>query len=459
MEVWSGSVVAPPNVELRGIHLLTASSTSECDWAKNAKLSFRAFVNPALVPLYLLTGPLLEVHISDEETATWLTDRLLSSTSLDPEELDELHQQQCPVAVLLAVEESGKRANQHAISAWQRVTDVLIYGVLSLASAQSTSPSTSPSPISPDSHHDGFNVELGTYAVCLCGGRETKVQALSSPPHTPEGDDGTGQGATAEFLPDMQSPSPKRKRVATLFEAAAEFHKRARQRGGVVISDFECRKDAQSFSDSPYMKIKREKENGPSATESALRPRAGSVTQTGLSRSATMSSSSNLTERPRVMNTSGKQSTSTLLNSRSQSSHHGERTSKSITPATTGSTEETISTNKTLLTRTILTCMRLYGYHRSSRGTARPTPPASAVASAGPADYEKQEQNTVEADEDDEFKAMYHTTYRASTFALRKYLKPSPAAMVSSESSVPILERDKAMDVVDSLLKIFCEQG
>ena len=70
---------------------------------------------------------------------------------------------------------------------------------------------------------------------------------------------------------------------------------------------------------------------------------------------------------------------------------------------------------------------------------------------------EKHDQPALDTDEDEEFKAMYHATYRASTFALRKFLKSSQATAGQTETAVPALERDRAMDVVDSVLKIFCE--
>lgn len=74
----------------------------------------------------------------------------------------------------------------------------------------------------------------------------------------------------------------------------------------------------------------------------------------------------------------------------------------------------------------------------------------------------------VDAEEEEEFKAMYHATYRASTFALRKFLNPKyPVAATSlgtstktgeATPSVPVLDRQRATDVVDSVLKLFCEE-
>jgi hypothetical protein len=53
------------------------------------------------------------------------------------------------------------------------------------------------------------------------------------------------------------------------------------------------------------------------------------------------------------------------------------------------------------------------------------------------------------ATDDDEFKNMYHATYKAAAFALRKYLKVTVVPA--------LLEKEKAMTCIDELLRLFCE--
>jgi hypothetical protein len=60
--------------------------------------------------------------------------------------------------------------------------------------------------------------------------------------------------------------------------------------------------------------------------------------------------------------------------------------------------------------------------------------------------------------DEDEFKAIYHATYRASTFALRKYLKEPAMTADGSRSIPPALEKAKAMTYIDGFLKLFCEE-
>lgn len=57
--------------------------------------------------------------------------------------------------------------------------------------------------------------------------------------------------------------------------------------------------------------------------------------------------------------------------------------------------------------------------------------------------------------DDDEFKAMYHATYKAAAFALRRYLKIA----IPGSGVVPvILQKEKAMTCIDELLRLFCEE-
>src|SRR5699024_10348921 len=89
--------------------------------------------------------------------------------------------------------------------------------------------------------------------------------------------------------------------------------------------------------------------------------------------------------------------------------------------------ETILSENKNIITRTILTCMRLYGFNRKA---SRSHAPEGTELDAHP--YEKDSRTpapegaplaNASSTEEDEFKSMYHATYRASTFALRRYLK------------------------------------
>jgi hypothetical protein len=98
--------------------------------------------------------------------------------------------------------------------------------------------------------------------------------------------------------------------------------------------------------------------------------------------------------------------------------------------------------------------MRLYGFHRSyARASTKPASGDDPEASnATPAPDLRAETPAPGASAgDDEFKCMYHATYKAAAFALRKYLKESAG------TPPVLLEKDKAMTCIDELLRLFCE--
>lgn len=262
---------------------------------------------------------------------------------MDDEDLERFQAVQCPVGVLVGVDGAT-------------TSELLVYGVLSVGGS--------------DNGGDGKR-QLRIYASPLSGSMITRAQELSTPKSS----------EFAEFLPDLRSPSPKRKRVANLFDSVALHHKRVRQM-------------------VPQVKVKRESE------EPSLRSR----------------SVSRVPSRPGTATGHGRGKIVTLVDPPMKQ----ESPDADVKPDAPDA-ESTVTENKNTITRTVLTCMRLYGFNRASKST-------------------KHEQTVTHADTD-EFKAMYHATYRASTFALRKYLRDSP----------PVLEKQKAMGYIDEFLRLFCE--
>ncbi|PGH02678.1 hypothetical protein AJ79_07557 [Helicocarpus griseus UAMH5409] len=490
MEVWSGTVAgtAAPS---QGFSLIDPLSTGHCDIPKDAKLSLRSFVNPALVPYYARTGPALECHISESELAEWWKARLLCSICWDDDadELDESQPvQQCPTGLLLAVETraapNGCRNN---------VTDILIYGVLSLHSLKPNRPPTPPPSSSPsfrDLDPGNGNIisaperELRIYAVTLCSALIEKAESLPSRPLSPEPAslNDTDHEPFAEFLPELRSPSPKRKRMANLFEAATEYHKKVRRKGGEAVAQLMSGSSSSSqFSSNPsFTRIKKEPDlNTIDAPGNTHRPRTLSISRiTRVPKQPSPAPAAHtraVNAGPRPLSVSSRRSTpAPPLKEQQQQEPQLSSSQKSMSSA---SPSEIIATNKALLTRTILTCMRLYGYHRNSRTGATsqlkrtptvpdpdidsPVIPTVTMESQSRPHSRPSTATTVsavaavpETDEDEDFKAMYHATYRAASFALRRYLKDAPGA---GGDFVPVLERGKATDLVDNVLKLFCE--
>ena len=111
-----------------------------------------------------------------------------------------------------------------------------------------------------------------------------------------------------------------------------------------------------------------------------------------------------------------------------------------------------IAENKNLITRTILTCMRLYGFHRANMRSTSTGKPSGGAGAENEADVSGTTPAPGSTADDDEFKAMYHATYKAAAFALRRYLKQAPGLAPS------VLEKEKAMTCIDELLRLFCEE-
>lgn len=426
-------------------------------------------MNPALIPLHARAGPSLELHTSHAGTSQWLQRKLTGSIWLNEDELD-LHQSlQCPVGLLVSVDSSTSKKTGIVTS------DLLIYGVLSNSMSCARPPT--PPRSSPTNTNGPFNGSLGKpyelriYAAPLSTSLLTQAQAFPSPPPSSDGEHISTQ---AEFLPDISSPSPKRKRVATLFEVAAQHHRRVRQRGGEAVSQLMAPSRPLSSSQNlQSLRVKREPDDEPPSFPpldrlAAHRSRSVSIGtnlhRPGSTRGHRATPSANAD--PQKRTPTPNPFLDSHSNRKSQQAPHpsmmstsAEEKSSSTPNSPPKDPGSIISENKNLITRTILTCMRLYGFHRSNTksSTARPVSrgpvdPDPETATPAPEGLRAETPAPAIAADDDEFKVMYHMTYKAAAFALRKYLKES-----ATGSAPLVLEKGKAMTCIDELLRIFCE--
>ncbi|EED12430.1 conserved hypothetical protein [Talaromyces stipitatus ATCC 10500] len=479
MEVWSGSINIDTNSDLK-IKFTTSSQRRENILPKDARLSLRSLVNPSLIPLYVRAGPSVELHSTTEETSEWLKSRLLSGIWLDEDDggvLEHFSTIQCPVGLLV-----GVTASRSYTSSASNVSDLLIYGILSSGSDESTirppSPPDSSSLIGENGVYEQYSRikrELRIYAAPLATSFAQRVRDLPSPRSSVAGDDTVSDNSKdatfANFLPDLRSPSPKRKRILSLFEGAAQHHRRVRQREMMPhLSLIKVKEEADELG-SPalgYLDLRR-----------ARSLSIGGSQLTKLSESVAVgdrrpgSSKGMINRRDSKPKLTASQSFTNSESMRSQSVVPSP-TTNFVKPAPRNEGPsllephssfpldgETIMTrNKDLTTRTILTCMRLYGYNRKTSRSTKPSTTLSDTCepSHEPDTHHQQRENSIIPDyssipaEEEEFKAMYHATYRAATFALRHYLK-----MASAETKPPVLAKDTATNVIDGILKLFCD--
>ena len=444
-----------------GLELVDPISNWQSDISKDSALTLRCFVKTALIPLYARNGPNLELHTTNIETSEWLKDKFLGNAWLDEEELDGLQSFQCPVGLLIGVDDPARRSVSGV-----NTSDLLVYGVLSTSTLSFERP-PSPPVSSSSGHHDNIGSvkrELRIYAAPLAASLITKAQSLPSPPHSPTDND-NGGAQFAEFLPDFRSPSPKRKRVATLFESVTQHHQRVRQKGGEAVSQMMAHSLSQPSQQLQALKVKSESEELLPTLDRIRSQRSKSLS----SGSLRMAQSRPRSARGRAYSISRKGTP--LLESSTQ------RVSSPALPSSEGKLEystpkdaETIMfENKSVITKTILTCMRLYGFNRKAPRLASTT----ANAPDGPdldVPHIERDSRTPGPDgayltapasgtEEDEFKSMYHATYRASTFALRKYLKEPSPTEGGSQALPPLLDKRKAMTYIDEFLRLFCEES
>lgn len=391
--------------------------------------------------MYARSGPSLELHTADDATAEWLRDRLVGSVWLEEEDFERFRSIQCPVGVLVGVE--GVRVKGGVAAS---TTDLLVYGVLSCGERPPTPPGLS------SDYAGGLSLatrqELRIYASPLSADVIARAQTFPTPPPRNIDTETLDNDAQfAEFLPDLRSPSPKRKRVASLFESAAQHHKRVRQKGGEAVAQLMAPLQSQSSQQPQNLsKIKRESEEPSVLPALAQRSRSASMKPLD-SRPGS--------NRGHVRGLVSRKNTPTPFVEGSLKREHSPpellssdtKQKKEPSSSIPRDPDTTITENKNTITRTILTCMRLYGFSRSS------TRPGSTKHPEGL-------QEDGASTEEDEFKAMYHATYRASTFALRKYLRESVSNNAEESKAVPpLLEKQKAMGYIDEFLRLFCEEG
>lgn len=448
--------------------MVDPTSQWPCDIPKDAKLGLRSFVNPALIPLHARAGPSFELHTSSASTCQWLQKKLTGTIWLNKDDLDTQPWLQCPAGLLVNVDGSSLKKTGVVTS------DLLIYGVLSSASPCARPPT--PPHSSPFESNEPINAPtprpyaLRIYAAPLSTALLTQAQAFPSPPQSSTEEPVSPR---AEFLPDISSPSPKRKRVATMFEVAAQHHRRVRQRGGEAVSQLMASSRPSSSSQNlQVLRIKREPDDDSPCLPSLDRisgHRSRSASIGNLQRPGSRIGRG--TPGPSV---DPQKRTSTPNPFLDMNSHRGVQQSQlhqvcggpteektSSTPnSPPKTTESIIAENKNLITRTILTCMRLYGISRStnrssiSKAIAETPDPEAAIASPAPEALRAETPASGTSADDDHFKLVYHATYKAAAFALRKYLTTQGQG---SASQPPLLEKKAAMTCIDDLLRIFCD--
>jgi len=363
-------------------------------------LRFLATVETAKIPLYLAAGPSLDVWTTCEATEAWFESILLSKPAAPTEETASegvwwtLARSQSPIGILVQVESTGEEGN---IS---RVTELLFYGTIAAppAAGLPTPPSSSP-------EHDHAEArqlpELRVHALPLSSHLLYQQAATDISPASPAPTDKDAAHVEARFIArkgeTQQAPeSPKRKR--DIFEEATIAHKKARGKGGAGIAAIAAR-----GSESQSSLGHRKSFSGDTRPSAEFRPSSANgplsrPTSRQLSRSPSISSDTRPLSRKGVQDGQTKRS----------------NLSRVATVSLQVEEPTTESRNKEALSRVVMAAMRMHGWQQRKKNR-------SCRASVAPGAEESPEVGVEtaaeEAAKDEEYKLMYHQTYKGAAFA------------------------------------------
>jgi hypothetical protein len=354
-----------------------------------------------------------------EATEAWFESILLSKRALATDATSNaaehewwtLARSQSPIGILVQIQNDVAEVQR------PRVTEILFYGTIApaLVGGLPTPPSSSPE------HHDAQVDRLPQLRVHALPLSSDLVYQQTGPSILPSSPAISVSGFTADneaqFLPPQLDTrptpdSPKRRR--DLFAEATIANKKARGKGGVGIAAVAARgsepqpQPGHRKSLSNDTKLPTFPDTRPPSANSTL-SRPGSRQY---SRSPSVSSDT----RP--------------LSRKGAQDGHIKRSHLSQVATLSLQSEEptTESRNKEALSRVVMAAMRMHGMQQRKKNRSR-------RASIAPGTEDSQETNmeTVveEAAKDEEYKLMYHQTYKGAAFAFVSFSGFLPKIMMS----------------------------
>lgn len=416
------------------IHLWRCNPHARDLLSREAKLHYLSRVHVPSIPLYLAAGPCLEVSSENEATSRWLSEGLLCQEHINgqdtvPDPWWSSETAQSEYGMLLSVEygETGPRRGNN-------ITELLLYAAVKgdVAELPTPFPSSSPAP-SEESYRTllhGDHLDVKVYALPLCSTIFDYVDKARLVGPTQE-DLTTSREAI--FLPQNSDPShlrqeahQKRPSISSLFEDAKQKRRKLKGRGGESISKAMAEIDRPVTRHSlPSSLDQGQSENTP------MLPTKKTVKQS-LSRSSSMTSVPN-PELPRPASRSG-----ALTNCKRSSLHRVESAiSTRNSPMLCDEDGDYTQRNKAALTKVVMAGMRLHGFQqkkrlgKSSAMEDRPNT-ATSIGDATPFDAE------------DDFKLLYHQTFKAAMFAFRR------------QFNAQAISQGIMRDIVDRILSLFC---
>ena len=371
----------------------------------------------------------MEVSSDNEATTRWLSEGLLCQENIDGHETVshpwwtyETGQSEYGILLSVGYEETGPRRRNN-------LTELLLYAAAKRDVAELPTPLPSSSPAPPEKpyrtllHVDHLDVKV--YALPLCS---TVFDHVDKTRLADPAQEDLTTPRQAIFLPQdsdsshlRQETHQKRPNISAVFEDAKQKRRKLKGRGGESISK------AMAEIDRPLTKhgLPSSLDQGQSENTPMLQTRK--TVKQSLSRSVSMTSVAN-PELPRPASRSG-----ALTNGKRSSLHRVESAiSPRDSPLLRDEDGDYTQKNKAALTKVVMAGMRLHGFQQKKRAMEDRPNTATSNGDATPLDAE------------DEFKLLYHQTFKAAMFAFRR------------QFNAQAISQGIMRDIVDRILGLFC---
>lgn len=408
----------------------------------NVSLRFLDIVEVASVPLYLAAEASLDVWTSDKTTQQWLHDCLIEE--LSDGEIDSLGSwwekpgRQSRHGILL-----GVRGGHHeGFGTDLCITEVLLYAAASTSQQHTNVPPSPPASFSPrhkGSTDDG-DLNLRLFALPLSSKIFQTIQQL--PDLQQSYAQLSDEGYYLPTPPDgsfsaLDGHAPKRAKIESIFQNATYNRRQQKKRGGEGIAKAMAGTE-HSFSTPPLPSPTL-----PKPVQSRGKQPSVLLKRGPLSRALTTGSLRSTA--PATYLSEGSRRTS-LINDQRSSLH---RVESALSPSIDGTNSpvpedstnnDFVTQNKTALSRIIMTGMRMHGFQPQRKKSisiiAKSQSQAAPLLDAS--------STTVGGGQED-YKAVYHQTFKATSFVFRKHWANRA------------MGQDMLRDTVDGLLGQFCQ--
>lgn len=407
-------------------------------------LRFLSTVDTAKIPLYLAAGPSYDVWTTSEAAEAWFESILLSqpTTSASNDGTQEwwtLARAQSPIGILVQIQGSKVEASK------PKVTEILFYGTISATSAVEGPPSPSSSHDTPNAWI-GLLPELRVHALPLSSDLLYQNPSVLPPSPVPSTADPTVEIDAQYLHPVLQHhivpTSPKRKR--DLFEEAtlAKRKGKGKQEGGIAAAAARATEAQRPYAHRKSISTDSKASPFPDPRPSSAHGALSRPASRQLSRSPSVASDIRPTSRKDALDAPGR---------RSHLSRVDTISSQSAEPTTE-------SRNKEALTKVVMAAMRMHGLQQRKKIKSGRASMAPGMEESQPALEEPTAEDTAK---DEEYKQIYHQTYRGAVLALVRITIAFLYALLtlfqrSHMSEKPLhAQPDRMRDLVEQFLTLF----